>query len=164
MTILNIVVETLPVSYTTEGESPVRKKGLPVTSTTKAHKDIVPQGIEFIAPPRTRADALECKITNTEKHGKRYSRLTIARWVLHEAGFKAGQKLILLRGKRPHHRWIRLEEADYGQRVSDKGNLALSVKQVLKPDLRIKSETVTPLVDKGSIYFELPEQWVIGGS
>ena len=130
------------------------------TSSKVVSDPLIPVGIEFEAPVRTRSDALECRVTNLEQDGKRYSRLTVARWVLNEAGFKSGKKFVALRGKHPHHRWVRVEEADYGQRLPDKGSLSLSITQIIKRGLTLKNEKIKPLLGQDAVYFELPEEWV----
>jgi hypothetical protein len=136
------------------------KKTPPRSSTSGKIPLMLPKDIVFEAPPRTRVDGLECRITNTERKGKRYSRLTLARWVLKEAGIKEGQRVALRRGKAPHHRWVRVEPASYGQTVPEKGNVAVSVKHILKSSLKLEGETVQPMLGKEAIYFELPEHWL----
>lgn len=121
----------------------------------------IPSDIQFEAPVRTRSDSLDCRLTNVEVNKKRLSKLTIARWVINKAGFKPGNRFVALRGKSPHHRWVRIEEADYGQRLSEKGSLSVTVSQVIKRGVTIKNENVTPLLGDKAVYFELPEEWVV---
>lgn len=133
----------------------------------KSQPDIVrkidlPPGIEFHPALRSRVDAIQCRVTQkTNGKGPRYSRLSVARWVLEEAGFKSGSRYTVVRGKAPHHMWIRVEEASFGQKLAPKGNLSLTLGTVLKRDLQIKGEEVTPLIGERAIYFELPANWMM---
>lgn len=122
----------------------------------------LPEGIEFHPAMRSRIDAILCRVTQkTTGKGPRYSKLHVARWVLQEAGFKPGKRYTVVRGKAPHHRWIRVEEASFGQKLGTKGTLSLTVGGILKRDLQLKNEEVTPLIGGGAIYFELPNTWMI---
>lgn len=121
----------------------------------------IPSDIQFEAPVRTRSDSLDCRLTNVEVNKKRLSKLTIARWVINKAGFKTGDRFVALKGKAPHHRWVRIEEADYGQRLSEKGSLSVTVSQVIRRGITLKNENVVPLLGEKAVYFELPEEWVV---
>jgi hypothetical protein len=131
------------------------------TKLVKKVQPAIPTNIQFEPPLRTRSDSLDCKITNIDRNGKRDCRLTISRLIMNKAGFRAGQRFTVLRGKAPHHHWIRVEPADYGQRLSEKGSLSLSVRQIMRSDVKLKAEKVNPLLGNDAVYFELPEQWVI---
>jgi hypothetical protein len=137
------------------------RKRLQPNEERKEVQPAIPANIQFELPLRTRSDAVDCRITNLDRNGKRDCRLTISRLIMSKAGFKPGQRFTVLRGKAPHHRWIRVEPANYGQRLSDKGSLSLSVRQIMRHDVKLKAEKVEPLLGKDAVYFELPENWVI---
>ena len=100
-----------------------------------------------------------CRVTETTYGGHKTTLLSLSRSALQEAGFTSGARLVLLRGKPPHNRWIRVEKASFGKRLPDKGAISLSLKSILRPNMGLKNEIVTPLMGEEVIYFELPATW-----
>ena len=119
----------------------------------------VPKGIEFYIPTKTRADGGACRVTETTYGGQKTTLLNLARSTLSEAGFKGGDRVVLLRGKPPHDTWIRIEKAKFGKKLSDKGAVSLSLKTVLKATLGLKNEVIKPIMGEQAIYFQLPSTW-----
>ena len=128
---------------------------------TPKRMNAIPKDIEFYLPAKTRADGDVCRVTETLYGGNRTTLLSLCRSSLSEAGLEGGDRVILLRGKPPHNRWIRVEKAKYGKKLPEKGAVSLSLKSFIKANLGLKNEMVTPITGDGAIYFELPASWLV---
>lgn len=119
----------------------------------------VPKGIEFYLPAKIRADGGECRVTEATYGGNKTVLLNLPRSTLVDAGFKGGDRVVLLRGRPPHDTWVRVEKAKFGKKLSDKGAVSLSLKAILKGGLGLKNEVVKPIMGEGAVYFQLPATW-----
>ena len=133
-----------------------------LTSTRRGlpkRMNAVPKDIQFYLPAKTRADGDVCRVTETTYGGHRTTLLSLSRSSLSEAGFTGGDRIVLLRGRPPHNRWVRVEKAKYGKKLPERGAVSISLKSFIKANLGLKNEMVTPIMGEGAIYFELPGTW-----
>jgi hypothetical protein len=79
-----------------------------------------------------------------------------------KAGFRPGDRVIMLHGRKPNNQWLRLEKTEHDAGVllkSDTRSVSMSIGRFIRSDIELNEE-IPVIITDGALYFELNKRWV----